>query len=285
MGFLRFGVDDLAQLRFAISPLGETVAALRAVADPGGHALHLPWIKRMVTVRHHESLIKNLAVLEAAVPAPRCPLAEIEEELAAFTGPPELADAVLDWWHAGVRPYWARIRALLEADVAYRTRQLAEDGIQEVLTRLHPATLDWSGGRLGSRDLPNGELPLDGGGLTLAPSAFSVRCALLHARPGAQPCVVYPARAVGTLWECRESTGEGLARLLGRSRAGLLTRTGTPSTTTTLAARTGLTPGAVSQHLSVLKDAGLVTAHRYRREVYYRASDLGLALLESAGGS
>ncbi|MFB7516386.1 ArsR family transcriptional regulator [Streptomyces sp. NPDC056144] len=288
MGSIRFGVDDLAQLRFAVSPLLETVAALRATADPGGHALHLPWIKRALTVGEERTvLVPHLAELEARLPPPRCPLAEIEEELPLLGGPdgsPELATAVLAWWRVGVRPHWARIRAVLEADLAYRTRQLAEDGIQEVFAHLHPA-LRWADDRLGWPGDPADRVALDGRGLTLAPSAFGARPALLPGRGATPPCLVYPARGTGTLWERSAEPGDGLARLLGRSRAGLLGRTSTPATTTALAAQTGLTPGAVSQHLAVLRETGLVTGHRYRREVYYRASELGLALLAEGPGS
>ncbi|MEU1225443.1 ArsR family transcriptional regulator [Streptomyces sp. NPDC005828] len=280
MGEIRFGVDDLAQLRFAVSPLWESVAALRASADPGRHALHLPWIKTALTVgRERTGLLPHLPELEVLAPPPRCPLAEIEEELALFAGPPDLAEALLGWWAAGVRPYWPRIRAVLEADLAYRTRQLTEDGIQEVFAHLHPS-LRWAEDRLTGPGLPARGPALDGGGITLAPSAFTTRCVLLPGRPsGPPPCLVYPARAVGTLWERRAEPEDGLARLLGRSRAGLLGRTSTPATTTGLALQTGLSVGAVSQHLAVLRDAGLVTSHRYRREVYYRASELGRALL------
>ncbi|MFI1978002.1 ArsR/SmtB family transcription factor [Streptomyces wedmorensis] len=285
MGQIRFGVDDLAQLRFAVSPLWESVAALRSSVDPGRHALHLPWIKTALAVgRERTDLLPHLPELESLAPPPRCPLAEIEEELAAFTGPPDRAEALLAWWRAGVRPYWPRIRAVLEADLAYRTRQLAEDGIQEVFAHLHPS-LRWAEDRLTGAGLPARGVELDGGGITLVPSAFTTRCVLLPGRdaepgrPGTPPCLVYPARGVGTLWERRAEPGDGLARLLGRSRAGLLGRTGVPATTTGLALQTGLSPGAVSQHLAVLRDAGLVTSHRYRREVYYRASELGQALL------
>ncbi|MBT2472174.1 winged helix-turn-helix transcriptional regulator [Streptomyces sp. ISL-66] len=323
MGEVLFGVDDMANLRFAMSPLWETAASLRAVADPGRHAVHLPWIKEALALRQDRSLAGKTEPLHALVardgtvrsfltPPPRCPLAEMEEELATLAALPaegvragleavgrrtpltdferrladdpvrvlpELADAVLAWWQAGVRPYWPRIRAVLEADVAYRTRQLGEDGIREVLAHLHPA-LHWADNRLVSADLPAGELGLDGGGITLAPSAFAVRCHLLTGQGGAPPCTIYPSRAVGTLWERRDAAGDGLARLLGRSRAQVLAHTSSPSTTTRLAGRTGLSLGAVSQHLAVLRDAGLVTSHRYRREVHYKASDLGIALLE-----
>ncbi|MCX5393959.1 DUF5937 family protein [Streptomyces sp. NBC_00094] len=291
-------------------------------------------------VASHGAALSALTPQDGAVraflaPSPRCPLAEIEEELAALVALPaehvrgglaevarraplsaferrladapervlpELADAVLAWWQAGVRPHWPRIRSVLEADIAYRTRQLAEDGMREVFAHLHPS-VRWSEDRLVSADLPAGRLGLDGGGITLAPSAFAPRCHLLSGQaapqplagpptapplaeqPTTPPCVIYPSRAVGTLWERRDRTGNALDRLLGRSRAQLLAHTSSPSTTTGLARLTGLSPGAVSQHLAVLRDAGLVTGHRYRREVHYTASELGVTLLDLTPGA
>ncbi|MFF1560506.1 ArsR family transcriptional regulator [Streptomyces sp. NPDC058279] len=37
------GVEDLADTRFAVSPLSETVLSLRVLRDPGLSAVHLPW--------------------------------------------------------------------------------------------------------------------------------------------------------------------------------------------------------------------------------------------------
>ncbi|NSC20021.1 winged helix-turn-helix transcriptional regulator [Streptomyces albus subsp. chlorinus] len=37
------GVEDLADTRFAVSPLAETVLSLRVLREPGLSALHLPW--------------------------------------------------------------------------------------------------------------------------------------------------------------------------------------------------------------------------------------------------
>lgn len=37
------GVEDLADTRFALSPLHETVVSLRVLREPGLSALHLPW--------------------------------------------------------------------------------------------------------------------------------------------------------------------------------------------------------------------------------------------------
>ncbi|MDO3700253.1 winged helix-turn-helix domain-containing protein [Micromonospora sp. C28SCA-DRY-2] len=39
----RLGVEDLADTRFAISPIHETVLSLRVLREPGLYALHLPW--------------------------------------------------------------------------------------------------------------------------------------------------------------------------------------------------------------------------------------------------
>ncbi|MEU9862731.1 ArsR family transcriptional regulator [Streptomyces sp. NPDC047971] len=44
------GVEDLADTRFAVSPLHETVVSLRVLQDPGLSVLHLPW-RRSVLAR------------------------------------------------------------------------------------------------------------------------------------------------------------------------------------------------------------------------------------------
>ena len=47
---IELGVEDLANTRFGISPIAETVHSLRALADPSDHTLHLPWLR---AVRGH----------------------------------------------------------------------------------------------------------------------------------------------------------------------------------------------------------------------------------------
>jgi DNA-binding transcriptional ArsR family regulator len=41
---IELGVEDLANTRFGISPLTETVFSLWALSDPSRHTLHLPWL-------------------------------------------------------------------------------------------------------------------------------------------------------------------------------------------------------------------------------------------------
>jgi hypothetical protein len=52
------GVEDLADTRFAISPLHETVLSLRVLRDPGLSALHLPW---------RRSVLGRLAALDTGL--------------------------------------------------------------------------------------------------------------------------------------------------------------------------------------------------------------------------
>ncbi|YCK42838.1 winged helix-turn-helix domain-containing protein [Actinomadura sp. ATCC 39365] len=66
-----------------------------------------------------------------------------------------------------------------------------------------------------------------------------------------------------------------LAALIGRSRAQILLALAEPSTTSALAARMSLTPGAVSQHLGVLSDGGLAVGLRLGKQVVYRRTAAG----------
>lgn len=65
----------------------------------------------------------------------------------------------------------------------------------------------------------------------------------------------------------------------GRARAGLLEALRSPATTTDLARALGVTPSAVSQHLRVLRENGLVTRERSGRQVVYLITAPGAALL------
>jgi DNA-binding transcriptional ArsR family regulator len=70
--------------------------------------------------------------------------------------------------------------------------------------------------------------------------------------------------------------------VIGRGRARLLVEMRSPSSTTDLARRTGMTAGGVSQHLTALRGAGLVATHRQGRTVLNVRTTLAEALLTSA---
>ncbi|WP_456599330.1 ArsR/SmtB family transcription factor [Blastococcus sp. SYSU DS0616] len=122
-----------------------------------------------------------------------------------------------------------------------------------------------------------------GEGLTLVPTLFG-RTASAPISPEEPPLVMYAARGVGTLWESRRLTSPAaLAGLVGAVRAGLLTELATPSSSTELAVRLGVTTPAVNQHLRALRAAGLLLSARHGRSVLYRRSDLGDRLVPAAG--
>jgi DNA-binding transcriptional ArsR family regulator len=60
---IEFGVEDLANTRFGISPLAQTVHSLWGLTDPGQHTIHLPWLR---SVRSRLSA-NDLKVLHALV--------------------------------------------------------------------------------------------------------------------------------------------------------------------------------------------------------------------------
>jgi DNA-binding transcriptional ArsR family regulator len=90
---------------------------------------------------------------------------------------------------------------------------------------------------------------------------------------------MYPARGVGTLWEPGHVVApEALGQLLGSRRAAVLSALTSPVSTTELARSLGLSAASVSQHLAVLRDAGLVNGHRVGRVVLYMRSPTGESL-------
>ncbi|MEU6090965.1 winged helix-turn-helix domain-containing protein [Streptomyces sp. NPDC047085] len=97
--------------------------------------------------------------------------------------------------------------------------------------------------------------------------------------------LVYPARGTATLWERTAPSLDvraTLAALLGRSRARLLTELATPASTTQLSRSLGMAPGAVGDHLAVLRASGLLARARAGRAVPYRRTALGDAQIEGA---
>ncbi|MGW8884119.1 DUF5937 family protein [Streptomyces sp. NPDC055749] len=194
----------------------------------------------------------------------------------------ELADLLEQAWHVLVEPHWPRLRALLEADIAYHSRRLAEVGFERLLGEVSPR-LRWTDSTLTVVGT-NGDHTrvLGGQGLVLMPSVFVWPEVVGGYEKPWQPAVIYPARGIGGLWtEAGERTPATLARLLGRARADVLCALDEPAGTSVLAHRLSLAPSSVSEHLSVLRAAGLLTSRRYGHQVLYERTPLGIALAVS----
>ncbi|MFJ3925776.1 DUF5937 family protein [Streptomyces sp. NPDC090022] len=195
-----------------------------------------------------------------------------------------IADLMARAWYGLIEPHWPRLRALLEADILFHSRRLADGGLEELFDGLHP-DVRWHG--------PTNTLTLDrrshhdrelgGQGLLLMPSAFIWPNVAGGFDPPWQPTVVYPARGIGALWSrTAERTPDALARLLGRARADVLCALHEPASTTALAHRLRLAPSTVSAHLKALHGAGLLQPHRRGHQVLYERTPLGIALAAGA---
>jgi DNA-binding transcriptional ArsR family regulator len=317
----RFAADDLARLRFAFSPMWELVASLRVLRAPARHSVHLSWL-RAVRPRLGSLDLSELFALaptygyiaDFLTPPPDTPLPDFAAELARVrltvpekaaeeagwvrtpdarsiarfqadpvAGVQRVADTLGAYWELALAEFWPRVYGLLEADLMWRSRQLATGGARDLFADLH-ASVRWEGDRLtttGKEDWCHaGEM--GGDGLLLVPSAFRWPDIATMTEPY-QPMLVYPARGVGTLWEAGPPPAPGaLAALIGKTRAQLLLSLCQPASTTALARRMSLTPGAVSQHLSVLGGNGLVASRRLGREVLYRRTPTGDALVSGS---
>jgi DNA-binding transcriptional ArsR family regulator len=181
-----------------------------------------------------------------------------------------------------IEPHWPRIRALLEADVAYRATQLTAGGADRLFARLHP-DLTWRDGRLTLHSRPGSRVIRPApGGLVLMPSALGPSSVRIRASSSTWTTVRYPARGVGALWQAGTRPADGaVVRLLGRARADLLEALRSPATGADLARSLAVTPSAISQHLRILREAGLVRGIRSGRRVLYLTTELGLSLMDA----
>ena len=195
----------------------------------------------------------------------------------------ELADAMEEVWRKLVAPDWPRLRTLLEADVAFHSRRLAEVGLGGLLPEIN-RRFGWQAGTLTVDMNLEHERRLGGQGLMLMPSVFIWPDVVSTFDPPWQPTIAYPARGIGGLWaEPTGRTPDTLVRLLGRGRATVLAALDEPASTGALAHRLRLAPSSVSAHLTLLRDAGLLTARRYGHQVLYERTPLGIALVSGDG--
>lgn len=118
-----------------------------------------------------------------------------------------------------------------------------------------------------------------GRGLQLMPSIFAVKPAPPLV-PDEPPALTYPSRGIATLWAPpMPGRSTALASLIGVRRAELVEMLAEPLPTIEIARRLRVTPSAVSQHLKVPHDTGVVTRARHGRQVLYRRTPLGDRLI------
>lgn len=312
---LDLGPDELAATRFACSALQETVASLRVLHGPTGHTMHLPWYREVAghAARLELELLRALVPANGYAPdfispPPDSPLPDLDADLARVAAtppervraeiaelcgsdpPPVIAGLLADpagglqtvvaqlrrWFDVALGDHWPRIRALLQADISYRARRLSAGGTRALFSELHPSVRWHEGGRLELGIAYEAPVALDDRGLLLVPSVFAWPGIYVVSDPPWQPTLIYPARGTATAWEpTREPAPDALRRLIGPTRAAILHALQAPHTGADLARALRVTPSAVSQHIAVLRDAGLIGTHRDGRHLIAQRTELG----------
>jgi DNA-binding transcriptional ArsR family regulator len=322
---LRLGPGDLERLRFAYSPLAEVAESLYVLHSGKIPDVHQGWFDKTRPRLRHVDMEVLRAIVPAPRPhvasfllaGAREPATSIDaqlemvagfptdrlradlevvwrSELPAVTkrvlrhgGGPGIAEALWQYWTVAVEPYWPRIRAVLDADVAYRARRLARGGIEALLSDLHPG-LELAEHAINVRSNAGHEHELGGSGLVLVPCVFAWPYVMADVGACNAPSITYGPRGVGDLWPTAElpaPDGDTLAALLGRSRAAILLAVGLPKSTSDLAHELGQSMPAVSAHLGVLRRAGLVTSWRAGRRVLYQRTPLAASVVAACGGA
>ena len=304
----RFAISPLMELQMSLTALREP--------ERHGHAIHTPWMERarprlegldltlLETVVPARGWVPDFAAPPPLVPSPD-PAAEMERVRASdpaivrheieciwTEGTPavmrplvedtprgleQLVALMREYWDRALAPDWPAIRETLAADIRRRAAHLAAGGIRAALTALHPdvsLSADERTIELAAR--AEADVPLEGRGLLLIPSAFFwPRSSAIIDQPW-QPCLIYAPDGVAALWEPAELEPEqALQDLLGRGRARVLGGLETPASTTELARRLRMSPAGVSAHLRVLARSGLAAASREGRTVLYSRTPLG----------
>ncbi|GAA1360741.1 ArsR/SmtB family transcription factor [Catellatospora chokoriensis] len=319
MAALTVGPADLALVRFGLSPLAETVAALASLMSPGRAApglaggadrhrdafadlttdpavsalcevlrrtVHVTrWMPDFITVPPPgmETTIEQELAVVRATPADR-----VHADLARSAGgpmPPVLTgpDAA-DQVAAALAAAWS---TLLAADWPRRRAQLQRDVVQragQLAAYGWARALDGLGPNV--RWLPDaGQIQVN----TWDTPPYEVsgaRLVLVPSSFGAAWLALDPPRAYAVIYPARgvglnpdDRTPDSLDRLLGRSRASVLRALAEPASTSQLVGLLGMALGAVGDHLAVLRGAGLVSRARAGRLVLYRRTALGDDLL------
>ncbi|MEU8754828.1 winged helix-turn-helix domain-containing protein [Streptomyces chartreusis] len=316
-------VEDLLRSRFALSPALDLCLLLRSLAGQGqplprAWATRLePAFERL---RRETELDAVLALQTPqrgpnfVAPPPRgltqtwaddlaviraTPLEAARHEIAA-TGPSardprvravldstdavsRIAEAMDEAWQELLAMDWPQLRAVCERDVVHRVGVIGQHGWATTIESLHPG-IAWRAGGIELASFRGGTVRLAGDGLLLIPSVFVGHIAT-HLEDPWPKTLVYRARGTAALWGEQETAPQpdALTALVGRARARLLLALDAPASTSHLARSLAMAPGAVGDHLAILRGAGLLVRARSGRSVLYRRTPLGEALVAGSG--
>jgi DNA-binding transcriptional ArsR family regulator len=319
--------DDLTRLRFAYSPLAEAIGSLNVLHSEHVHPWHRRWadgtrqrlcgldttllqaiappgkitptppldLTAAPSVQHQLQLIANWppgqlrAELESVWRGRPMATAAREVITDGPAGARRVAAALAAYWDIAIGPHWDRMRAALEADIAYRARRAALGGITAMMNDLHPQLrLDQSTILLTKTfNICNGTLEASGKGVLLMPSIFSGPDINFDRAALGMPAIAYSPRGLGAIWHNGTITagGDPVSAVMGKGRTAILRSTGQPKTTTDLARELHLSGATISVHLTALKRCGMVTSWRSGQRVFYQRTPLAASILTAASNT
>ncbi|MFD5328557.1 ArsR family transcriptional regulator [Streptomyces sp. NPDC127092] len=324
MGWWQIGTDALASGRFVVSPLAETVAALKTLhaagaAHPGERAwlaARLPAYRERLAAEPVDALLVRAAIgptwnADFLTPTP---LGEgeqsFEDEVAAVReAEPDDAVPQLEVAVGGPVPEPLRSRRDLPRRMAevlewvWRETVLPEwprrRRILEADVVARTALLSRGGWAAALDELCPGKMRwLGDGRLQINTRDYPPRSVgggrllFVPVTPHTGWASWEGSERYAVVYACSgalaDVTGpvvpQALGALLGRARAGVLVRLETPKSTSQLVALTGQGLGSVGRHLKVLLDAGLVRRSRAGRSVLYAWTEAGATLVAAQGG-
>ncbi|MCE7004471.1 winged helix-turn-helix domain-containing protein [Kibdelosporangium philippinense] len=272
--------------------LRPSVSLLTALAPPTGYSPDFltpdcdsadidHGLERLLATSRDE-LHQDMARLAAGSPVPRWTSMLADGDAGVLQ---EVASAIKAYFTTAVLPYWPNIRTHIRTDRDKRADLATDRGFEKLLNTLHP-TMRWRAPVL-EVDYPvEQDLHLDGRGLVLIPSFFCWRNPIKSADPARAPVLVYPVDRDLSWPSGRDVDSiaprpESLTALLGRTRAAVLRAIADMplQNTSALAKSAGISLSGASQHVTVLRDAGLVVTHRHNGAAVHKLSARGALLL------
>ncbi|WP_327118919.1 winged helix-turn-helix domain-containing protein [Nocardia sp. NBC_01730] len=319
MVVLRLSPGALSRCRFVISPLAETIGSLivlqRRTANPAlaqwctqHYAAYREWLSQDEVAAGLLPLLATTNRLPGVVTPPQAgvrtrladELAQVAahsdeylravavEAVAACQQPPDtqwlssdrlgerVAEVLRAGWKRFVATDWRRRRAVLERDIAYRTSLLADHGLRHAVETMQDGPVWFGDDAIVLNRRPGPDRWIGDDGLVFVPRTTSGGWWVCKAPP--RYGLIYSA--FGAAAPTATSVSEDpLSVLLGAGRARVLRELVRPATSSQLAVILDVSLGTVSSHLSVLRDADMVTRARVGRIVVYRLTDRGTRLL------